>query len=306
MTGADAATPAAAVAGRAPGREADGRPEPPLQSLERALTVIEVFSGEHASLTLSEVAKLAAITPATARRILLTLERLGYVRSRGRRFALTARVLSLGAGCLSAMTPVEVAQPLMRDLVLEIDEWCSMALLAPPDIVYVARVHSRHVLSIAGGVGSRLPAHATATGRVLLAALAPEELEDVLGHWPLHAYTAHTVTDADRFRAEIELVREQGWAIVDQELELGLRGIAAPITGADGGVLAGLSVSATVARLDRAELLGRCLPPLRATAAAISSALRRGAGAGSREAVRWSPMLPAKQGRADMSEFSDR
>ena len=273
---------------------ADGaRREPPLQSLERALTVIRVFSAEHSALTLSEVAKLASLTPATARRILLTLERLGYVRSRGRRFSLTARVLRLGVACLSAMTPIEIAQPLMKDLVRELGEWCSMALLAPPDIVYVARVPSGHVLTIAGGVGSRLPAHATALGRVLLAALAPQELGDLLGHWPLRAYTAHTVTDSASFLAEIARVREQGWALVDQELELGLRGIAAPIVGADGRVLAGLSVSATVARLDVAELLGRCLPPLVATAATISTALRRGAGAGSREAVRWSPMLPA-------------
>lgn len=273
--------------------EAAARREPPLQSLERALGVVRVFSAEHSSLTLSEVAKLAAITPASARRILLTLERLGYVRSSGRRFSLTARVLNLGAGCLSAMSPVEVAAPVMADLVRELNEWCSMALLAPPDIVYVARVHSGHVLSIAGGVGSRLPAHATATGRVLLAGLDGRSLADFLDHWPLRAYTAHTVTDRARFSAAIDAVRVQGWSLVDQELELGLRGIAAPITGADGRTFAGLSVSTTTARLDLPELLERCLPPLVAAADTISTALRRGAGAGSREAVSWSPMLPA-------------
>jgi IclR family pca regulon transcriptional regulator len=269
------------------------RRDPPLQSLERALGVIGVFSVEHSSLTLSEVAKLAAITPASARRILLTLERLGYVRSSGRRFSLTARVLNLGAACLSAMSPVEIAQPVMADLVCELDEWCSMALLAPPDIVYVAREHSGHVLSIAGGVGSRLPAHATAIGRVLLAGLDPDALADFLDHWPLRAYTAQTLTDRVEFGAAIDAVRSQGWSLVDQELELGLRGIAAPITGADGRTFAGLSVSTTTARLDLPELLERCLPPLLAAAETISTALRRGAGAGSREAVSWSPMLPA-------------
>ena len=125
-----------------------------------------------------------------------------------------------------------------------------MALLAPPDIVYIARVHTGHVLSIAGGVGSRLPAHATATGRVLLAGLTPPELDEFLDRWPLQRYTPNTTTDPDRLRAAVETVRQQGWALVDQEFELGLRGIAAPITGADGQTFAGLSVSSTAARLD--------------------------------------------------------
>jgi IclR family pca regulon transcriptional regulator len=277
-------------AGLAASSEARG--EPPLQSLERGLTVIEVFSAEHSALTLSEVARLAAITPATARRILLTLERLGYVHRVGRRFSLTPRVLALGANCLSSMTPVEIAYPVMKDLVQELNEWCSMALLAAPDIVYIARVHTGHVLSIAGGVGSRLPAHATATGRVLLAGLPPAELGALLDRWPPQRYTPHTVTDRDALTAAVEIVRAQGWALVDQELELGLRGIAAPVTGADGQTFAGLSVSSTAARLDLEALLERCLPPLRAAAATISTALRRGAGAGSREAISWSPVLP--------------
>ena len=263
--------------------------EPPLQSLERGLAVIEVFSAHHSALTLSEVAHLAEITPATARRILLTFERLGYVRRSGRRFSLTARVLRLGVRCLTSMTPVEIAYPIMQDLVRKVNTWCSLALLAPPDIVFIARVHTGHVLSISGGVGSRLPAHASAIGRVLLAALSPPQLEDFLDHWPLARYTAHTTTERDRFLAAIELVRRQGWAHVDQELELGLRGIAAPIVGADGQIFAGLSVSATAARLELEELQDQCLPRLLAAADTISTALQRGAGAGSREAVSWSP-----------------
>lgn len=272
------------------------RHEPPLQSLERGLAVIEVFSAAHSALTLSEVAELAGITPATARRILLTFEGLGYVRRSGRRFSLTARVLRLGVHCLSSMTPVEIAYPIMQDLVREVNTWCSLAFLAPPDIVYVARVHTGHILSIAGGVGSRLPAHATAVGRVLLAALAPGELEDFLDHWPLVRYTPNTATDRDLFRAAIDVVRLQGWAQVDQELELGLHGIAAPIIGPDGQIFAGLSVSSTAARLDRDELQDRCLLPLLAAADTISTALRRGAGAGSREATSWSPVLPGSYG----------
>lgn len=282
-----------AANGGAPARAGERR-ESPLQSLERGLAVIEAFSGTETALTLSEVAKLTGITPATARRILLTLERLGYMRRNGRRFSLTSRVLSLGVSCLSSMTPIEIALPVMKDLVSELGEWCSLALLAPPDIVYIARVHSGHILSIAGGVGSRLPAHATATGRALLAGLPREELEEFCDRWPLHQYTVHTITERERLIAAVEEAREAGWAIVDQELELGLRGIGAPVFGADGRVFAGLSVSSTVARTELSELLERCLPLLLQAAATISTALQRGGGAGNREAVSWSPVSPGE------------
>jgi len=274
--------------------EGSERSDTPLQSLERGLAVIETFSGARASLTLSEVARRTAITPATARRILLTLERQGYVRQSGRRFSLTPRVLRLGSSCLSSMTPVDIAYPVMKDLVTQLGVWCSLALLAPPDIVYIARVHSGHILSIAGGVGSRLPAHATATGRVLLAGLGSEELAEFCDRWALRQYTAHTIVERDRFVEAVETARRQGWALVEEELELGLRGIAAPVTGADGRTFAGLSMSSTVARFDVDQLLERCLPALLGAAATISTALARGAGAGYREAVSWSPLLPGE------------
>jgi IclR family transcriptional regulator, pca regulon regulatory protein len=282
------------MTGTAPATDPAERGETPLQSLERGLAVIETFTGGRSSPTLSEVARLTGITPATARRILLTLERLGYVRRSGRRFSLTPRVLGLGASCLSAMTPIDIAYPVMKDLVTQLGAWCSLALLAPPDIVYIARVHSGRILSIAGGVGSRLPAHATATGRVLLAGLAPEELSEFCDRWPLRQYTAHTIVDRGRLIAAVEEARRQGWALADQELELGLRGIAAPVTGADGRTFAGLSVSSTVAQLDVDELIGRCLTPLLGAAQTISNALQRGAGAGNREAVPWSPLSPGE------------
>ncbi len=142
-----------------------------LQSLERGIAVIQVFSHEHPSLTLSEVARLTGMTRATARRILLTLEKLGHVRSDGRRFSLTPRVLTLGWAYLSSLNLWEIAQPLMEDLVQETHESCSAATLDLPDIVYVARVPTRRIMTIALGVGTRLPAHATSMGRVLLADL---------------------------------------------------------------------------------------------------------------------------------------
>src|SRR2546423_341849 len=171
-----------------------------LQSLERGIAVIQVFSRERPALTLSEVARLTGTTRATARRILLTLEKLGHVRSDGRLFSLTPRVLSLGWAYLSSLNLWEIAQPLMEALVEPTKESCSAATLDLPDIVYVARVPTRRIITIALGVGTRLPAHPTSMGRVLLADLPENRLDDFLATTPLERYTEHTITDPDRLR----------------------------------------------------------------------------------------------------------
>jgi IclR family pca regulon transcriptional regulator len=161
-------------------RQEDGPQTQSVQALERGLAVLQVFSREHPALTLSEVARMADVTRATARRILLTLERLGHVRSDGKRFTLTPRVLSLGWAYLASLDLWEVAHPLMQELVARTGESCSAATLDLPDIVYVARVPTRRIMSITLGVGTRLPAHATSMGRVLLAGLPAEELDAFL------------------------------------------------------------------------------------------------------------------------------
>ena len=153
-------------------RSADGERQQSLQSLERGMAVIQVFSRERPALTLSEVANLTGITRATARRILLTLEKLGHVRSDGRLFSPTPRLLTLGWAYLSSLNLSELALPLMETLVEETHESCSAATLDLPDVVYVARVPTRRIMSITLSVGTRLPAHCTSMGRVLLAALA--------------------------------------------------------------------------------------------------------------------------------------
>lgn len=249
-----------------------------VQALERGLAVLGVFSREHPALTLSEVARLAGITRATARRILLTLERLGHVRSDGKRFSLTPRVLSLGWAYLASLDVWEVAQPLMEELAEQTGESCSAAALDLPDVVYVARVPTRRIMSITLNVGTRLPAHATSMGRVLLAALEPDELDAYLATSPLEAYTERTVTDPERLRRVLSGIRSQGWAMVDQELEVGLRSIAAPVRGRDGRTSAALNVSAAAARVSTEDLRGRFLPALLGTADAISTALERTAG----------------------------
>jgi IclR family pca regulon transcriptional regulator len=254
--------------------------EPParsdtLQSLERGLAVLQVFSKENPRLTLSAVAGLAGITRATARRILLTLEHLGYVRSEGRLFSLTPRVLSLGFGYLSSLNLWDIAQPFMEELVEQTRESCSAATLDLPDIVYVARVPTRRIMTIALGIGSRLPAHATSMGQVLLADLPDAELDAFLAAAPLARFTERTVVDPDALRASLDVVREQGWSLVDQELEMGLRSIAAPIRGADGRAVAALNVAAAAPRVGLDELHDHFLPQVLHTAEQISVAFTR-------------------------------
>lgn len=247
-----------------------------LEQLERAMAVLEVFDQERPALTLSEVAQFTGIARASARRILLTLKALGYVRASGRAFSLTPKVLNLGWNYFASLGVDEIAKEVMADLVRDIDESCSMATLDLPDIVYLARVHTRRVMTISGGIGSRLPAHATASGHVLLAALDNAELDSYLAGDPLNSYTPRTVVDPGRFREEAARVRERGWAMVDQELEIGLVAIAVPVTGRDGRTTAALSVSSNSARTTVDDLRDRCLPPLRKTAEAISTVLARG------------------------------
>jgi IclR family pca regulon transcriptional regulator len=246
-----------------------------LQSLERGLAVLQVFSKDHARLTLSDVARMAGITRATARRILLTLETLGYVRADGRLFSLTPRVLSLGFGYLSSLNLWEIAQPYMEELVEQTHESCSAATLDLPDVVYVARVPTRRIMTIALGIGSRLPAHATSMGRVLLADLPGAELEAFLTSGPFDHCTERTAAEPEDLRKALQRVREQGWALVDQELEMGLRSVAAPIRGADGRAVAALNIAAAAPRVGLDELRGRFVPLLLQTAENISVAFSR-------------------------------
>jgi IclR family transcriptional regulator, pca regulon regulatory protein len=244
-----------------------------LQGLERGLAVIRAFSADAPSLTLSEVARAVGITPATARRILLTLEELGYVRSDSRRFSLTPRVLALGWAYLSSLDLGELAGPFMEELSAKTRESCSIATLDLPDIVYVARVPTSRIMTVALGVGARLPAYPTSMGRVLLADLADDELTAYLSTLQAESLTDRTVTSPDKLRATIDRARTDDYALVDQELELGLRSIAAPIRNARGRTIAALNVSAHASRSTPTSLRADVLPHLRSTAAQITTAL---------------------------------
>ncbi len=245
-----------------------------VQSFERGLAVIRAFGPERASLTLSEVAQHTGMTRAAARRFLLTLRSLGYVHFDGRAFSLRPRVLELGYAYLSSLPLGELATPHMRALVQQLHESSSTSVLDDDDIVYVARVPTKRIMSINLVVGTRLPAYPTSMGRVLLAGLAPAELDAYLDRVTLEPITARTVTSASELRRIVDKVRTQGFAMVDQELEQGVRSVAAPLHDASGTVVAALNVSAHAARTSLDTLRDTFLPAVRATAALIDADLR--------------------------------
>ncbi|GAB3943075.1 IclR family transcriptional regulator C-terminal domain-containing protein [Kribbella albertanoniae] len=245
-----------------------------LQGLERGLAVIRAFSADAPALTLSEVARDVGLTPATARRILLTLEQLGYVRTDGRQFSLTPRVLALGWAYLSSLDLGELAGPYMEELSAATRESCSIATLDLPDIVYVARVPTSRIMTVALGVGARLPAYPTSMGRVLLAGLGAAALDAYLSDVAAEQLTPHTITSPDQLRAAIDQTRTDGYALVDQELELGLRSLAAPIHNSRGRIIAALNVSAHASRSTPTSLRQEVLPHLLQAATQITTALK--------------------------------
>jgi IclR family pca regulon transcriptional regulator len=243
-----------------------------VQSLARGLSVIRAFDADHTTLTLSQVARRTNLTRATSRRLLLTLEELGYVRSDGKEFQLTPLVLQLGYAYLSGLSLAEHALPHMQALSARLSESTSAAVLDHDDIVYVARVATRRIMRVAIAVGTRFPAYATSMGRVLLAGLDEEKLSAVLDSVPLVPLTPRTVSSRERLLDELSKVRAQGWAMVDQELELGLISMAAPIRDGDGQVIAAVNVSLRAQNiLGDKESLDTVREALLLTAAAISA-----------------------------------
>jgi IclR family pca regulon transcriptional regulator len=249
-----------------------------VQSLERGLAVIRAFDGSRPQLTLSEVARHTGIPRAAARRFLLTLVELGYVRTDGRLFALRPRILELGYAYLSSASLPEIAQPQLEKLGAEVKESCSISVLDGDDIVYVARVATKRIMTVAISVGTRFPAYATSMGRVLLAAQPALALDAYLRRVRLEALTPYTVTDAVVLASTLATVRQQGFALVDQELEEGLRSIAVPIHDRDGAVVAAMNISTSARRNTFSTIRSELLPPLLAAAREIEVDLRRGAG----------------------------
>ncbi len=259
-----------------------------VQSLARSLQVLRAFGHDLPSPSLSEIATHTGLSRAVVRRILLTLQHLGYVGLRGRSFFLTPRVLELGYSYLSSLDLTELAQQTMEKLAQQVGESCSMAVLDGNDIVYVLRVPVRRVMSIGLGVGARLPAFAASMGRVMLADLPDAELDAWMRGNSFQAYTPKTLRSARALKAELLAVRKQGYAVVSQELELGLCSIAIPIRDASGAVVAGLNVSLQYSEKAPGRALKEILPALRAAQPDIERAIRQGG---------WAPGIYARQTR---------
>lgn len=246
-----------------------------VSSLARGLEVLRAFNRTRRKMTLSEVAAETGNTRAGARRILLTLVHEGYAVADGKLFDLTPQVLELGYSVLSSKGAWDIARPFIDHLSEELRESCSAAVLDKFDVVYVSGAQYHQVISVGITVGGRLPAHATATGRVLLAAQPDEKWADMLQNIPLHPYTEHTVTSRKAFRKILEDVRKKGWSLVDQELELGLLSIAVPLHNAHGGLVGAINIGAPSVRMTADRLQEEVLPRLQATAFNISQALKR-------------------------------
>jgi IclR family transcriptional regulator, pca regulon regulatory protein len=244
-----------------------------VQSFARGLEVIRSFDARAPQQTLTEVAERSGLTRAGARRILLTLQALGYVQTDGRLFRLTPRILDLGFAYLSSMPIWNLAEPVMEALVAQVKESCSAAALDATDIVYVMRVPTHKIMSITLGVGSRLPAYCTSLGRVLLADLPDEEVVARLQASERRALTRHTLTDVDTLLARVAQARRQGWCIVNQELEEGLISVAVPVTNRAGRTVAALNISGQANRTSAKAVQETLLPALQDSARTISRLL---------------------------------
>jgi IclR family transcriptional regulator, pca regulon regulatory protein len=244
-----------------------------VQSLSRGLMVMRAFDAEHAELSQSEIAERTGLARAVVRRSLLTLQHLSYVGARGRRFFLTPRVLELGFGYLSSLGLPELARPAMEQLAHSVQESCSMCVLDGTEIVYVARVPVKRVITIALGVGARLPAYPASMGRVLLAGLEERDLDTVLAASRLESLTSFTICKPKLLRAEILKVRQQGYSLVMQELELGLCSIAVPVRDRRATVIAALNVGMQYNKDSRTRALQLILPSLQRTAGEIERAI---------------------------------
>ncbi|HUY94356.1 MAG TPA: IclR family transcriptional regulator C-terminal domain-containing protein [Terracidiphilus sp.] len=242
-------------------------------SLARGLRVIESFEAHPQGRSIVEIEHATGLSRAAIRRILLTLEVLGYVERMRQVYRLRTQVLRLGFSFLSSSSVVEAARPVLERIAEQLHESSSMSMLDGVEIVYVARSAASRIMAAGLSVGSRLPAYCTSMGRVLLAALPDDRLEAYLRNLKPRAYTPKTITRLPQLKKAILQVRKDGYAIVDEELEAGLRSIAVPVLTHGNQVVAAINVGTHVSRVDRAMLTGRCLPVLQEGARALRNVL---------------------------------
>ena len=233
-----------------------------MSSFARGLAVIRSFADTRKAMTMAQISQRTGISRAAVRRCLYTLQQLGYCEVSGNLYTLGPKILTLGYSYLSS-TPLTVSvQPYLNEITRDLNESCSLAVLNENEILYVARSMTRRVMSVALNTGSRLPAYCTSLGRVMLAHLPEEELDAYFAQVKLRAFTDHTVVSQERLRAMLSEIKEVGYAINDQELEVGLRSIAVPVRGASGTVLAALNIGVQAARVSRVQMEENFLPAL--------------------------------------------
>ena len=254
-------------------------------SLARGLEIIKAFTAAEQdlerpsnmrpsdALTLSEVALKTGLARAVVRRFLYTLVDLGYVITDGKYFRLTAKILDLGFAYLSSFSLPKIAERFLDEVTLETKESSSASVLDGHEIVYVARVQTRRIMSVSLGIGSRLPAFCTSMGRVLLAHLPAEALEKYFKTAKFSRFTEKTICDPEGLRKELNSVSKQGYALVDQELEIGLRSVAVPVFAGGARAVAAINIGTQVTRTTKSELLQQFLPVLRKASKKISSCL---------------------------------
>jgi IclR family transcriptional regulator, pca regulon regulatory protein len=246
-----------------------------MTSLARGLAVIQAFSQRRVPLTISQVSGKTGFSRAAVRRCLYTLAQLGFAGSDdSRHFYLRPRILALGHCYISSMPLATAAQPILEHVSRLLHESCSVATLDGLDIVYIARASVTRIMSIDLGVGSRLPAYCTSMGRILLANLQPEDLESYFSRAEFTRRTERTIVDAEKLRQVLRLIRRNGYSLVDQELEVGLRSMAVPIPNLNGKVVAALNVGAHAQRVSAQNMQTKFLPHLQAAAQELSMLLR--------------------------------
>lgn len=248
-----------------PELDANGDPDF-MTSLARGLAVLRCFAGEERAMTIAQASAMTGLSRPAVRRCLHTLVRLGYAAREGTNYALRPKVMSLGYAYLSSTPLASRAQPLLEDLRDELGESCSLGVMQENEVHYIARAEVSRIMSIALRVGSRLPLYATSMGRVLLAGLPVAEREAYFQRADLARLSGRTETRIPRLRAICEKVAEDGFAIVDQELEDGVRAVAVPVRSARGEVIAAINVGTSALRIEEAELRSRILPALRGCA----------------------------------------
>jgi IclR family transcriptional regulator, pca regulon regulatory protein len=259
-----------------------------MTSLARGLAVIRAFTQQPRRLTIAQLSQRTAIPRAAVRRCLYTLAALGYVASDDRHsYALRPNILALGHAFLSSTPLVYAVQPLLDQISSAVHESSSLAVLEGDEILYLARSStSTRLLSIDLGIGSRLPAYCTSIGRVLLAGLPTAELQTYLARARLDKLTAKTVSTPDALKDILQSVRREGYCLVDQELEVGLRSIAVPVVDREGRSVAAINVGTQASRVPVAEMAARFLPPLRAAAHELALLLARFAAAGAGSVIK--------------------